>query len=88
MIKRDQYQKNLIELNNDLIRLLESKYLSIIDDIQDKYDIIEKDVIFEKKENKVLNKKIKFLEKNIYNIVESQVALRTSHLSFELEFYK
>jgi hypothetical protein len=58
VIKRDQYQQNLIELNNDLIRLLESKYLSIIDDIQDKYDIIEKDVIFEKKENKVLNKKI------------------------------
>lgn len=75
-------------MNSDLIQLMNGKYKQKLSNLEQKAEILEKDVQFEKKENALMEKKIQFLEQNTQNIVESKVAERTDSLQLELENYR
>ncbi|KAL4453134.1 hypothetical protein ABPG74_015365 [Tetrahymena malaccensis] len=85
VISKEDLQKHLHGINLDLIDLVEEKYSKSMHKMEQKCDILEKDVQFQKKWNKLLQKKIEFLEKNMQNIVESQVASRSNDLIYEIQ---
>lgn len=80
VVSKFNLKKHICEMNADLISLMNTKYKQKILNLQQKSQILEKDVLFEKKEHSLMEKKIGFLEQNTQNIVESKVAERTNQL--------
>lgn len=85
VISKDNLRSHLHGINLDLIDLIEEKYSKAMRAMEQKCDVLSKDVIFQKQLNRLSSQKIAFLETNILNIVEAQVAQKSNELVYEIQ---
>lgn len=88
MIGRESLQQRLQTLNSELQTLASSRFATRCTALQRLLAVREADLFLEKRRGLLLHKKVRFLEQNLLNLVESELAVRLNTLAFATDGVK